>query len=117
MRVIWLIAGLLSLGVGFIGIVLPLVPTVPLVLLAAYCFARSSEKLHQWLVSHPTFGSSISDWHTHGAISKTGKRLATVSVLVVLGISLIANLAIHILLIQAATLSIVLWFIWSRPTS
>ena len=59
MRVIWLIAGSISLGLGLLGVFLPLLPTVPFVLLAAFCFARSSERLHDWMLEHPKFGPAI----------------------------------------------------------
>ena len=48
MKAIYLILGLLSLGLGVVGIYLPILPTTPLLLLAAFCFARSSEKLDTW---------------------------------------------------------------------
>ena len=117
MRAFWFTAGLISLAIGLVGIVLPLVPTVPLILLAAFCFSRSSERLHHWLIHHPTFGPSIADWQSHGAIHRRGKRFATVSIMAVFTISLVFGLATHILIIQAITLSLVLLFIWTRPDS
>ena len=56
MRIFWLTLGGLSLSVGVVGIVVPLLPTTVFVILAAYCFARSSERLHDWLISHRYFG-------------------------------------------------------------
>jgi len=117
MRIIWAILGLISVGFGLIGIILPLIPTVPFMLLAAFFFARSSERLHAWLVEHPTFGPSIVDWQERGAISAKGKRIATLSIAAVFLIGLIMGLRPMILIIQAITLSAVLIFIWSRPNS
>ncbi|MBA84124.1 YbaN family protein [Thalassobius sp. S69A] len=117
MRYIWAILGLISVAIGLVGIILPLVPTVPLMILAAFFFARSSERLHNWLISHPTFGPSIQDWQDHGAISAKGKRIATLSIAVVFAISLIMGLRPMILIIQAITLGAVLTFIWTRPNS
>lgn len=117
MRYVWAILGLISVAIGIAGIVLPLVPTVPMMILAAFFFARSSERLHNWLLSHPTFGPPIQDWQQRGAISAKGKRIATLSIAVVFGISLILGLRPLILLIQAVTLGAVLMFIWSRPSS
>lgn len=117
MRVVWMILGLVSVTVGLIGIVLPLVPTVPLMILSAFFFARSSERLHNWLITHPTFGSPIQDWQERGAIHPKGKRIATLSIVIVFAISLIMGLRPMILIIQAITLSAVLIFIWSRPNS
>lgn len=117
MRFVWATLGLISVAIGLAGIILPLVPTVPLMILAAFFFARSSERLHNWLITHPTFGPPILDWQERGAISEKGKRIATLSIAFVFLISLIIGLRPLILLIQGATLSAVLIFIWSRPSS
>ncbi|MFY0633519.1 MAG: YbaN family protein [Vannielia sp.] len=115
MKAIWATAGLVSLLLGAIGIVLPLLPTVPFVLLAAFCFARSSERLHDWLLAHRTFGPMIAEWRRAGAIRRGAKWAATVSVLAVFGASLALQLPVKFLVIQAVTLSCVLLFIWTRP--
>lgn len=115
MRLFWLIAGCLSLGAGVIGVVLPLLPTVPFILLAAFCFARSSERLHNWLITHRHFGAMIQDWHARGAISQRAKILATLSIAAVFGLSLAMQLKPSVITIQAVTLSLVLVFIWTRP--
>lgn len=72
-RILLLIAGVLSLVLGIIGAFLPLLPTVPLVLLAAYCFARSSERLHQWLIYHRYFGPIITSFQAGKGIPKRVK--------------------------------------------
>ncbi len=115
MRFVWLICGLASLCIGIVGMVLPLIPTVPLVLLATFCFARSSPKLHIWLINHPKLGPHITDWTNHGAISTRSKKLATVSIVAVFAISFAFSVPKTVLLIQAVTLSAVLLFIWTRP--
>ena len=115
MRAVWLICGLIALLLGLIGVVLPLLPTVPFLLLAAFCFARSSERLHNWLISHPTFGPSIADWNRNGAIHPRAKRLATVSVVLAFGLSVLMGLKPIILGIQALSLGCVMLFIWTRP--
>lgn len=116
MRFVWAGCGLLSLLCGLLGVVLPLVPTVPFMLLAAFCFARSSDRLHNWLLSHHTFGPSIVDWQTHGAISLKGKRLATLGCALVLTLSVALGLRWQLIAIQATVLSCVMLFIWTRPS-
>ena len=115
MRWLWLAFGLICLGIGLVGTVLPLVPTVPLVLLAAYAFARSSERLHDWLVRHPRLGPPLEDWRRFGAIRRPAKRIATISVLIAFGISVLLGVRPAILAVQAIVLGGVLVFIWSRP--
>lgn len=116
MRTLWAIGGFVALGLGAVGVVLPLLPTVPFVLLAAYCFSRSSDRMHDWLVSHDIFGPMIHDWRKSGAISQRGKVYATVSIGAVFGLSVILGLRPALLTIQAVVLGIVLLFIWTRPT-
>lgn len=117
MKALWATAGVISLAFGFIGIVLPLLPTVPFVLLAAFCFARSSERLNEWLLDHQVFGPLIEDWRRSGAIQPKAKLAATVSILAVFSISLALGLSPRLLLIQGVVLGLVLLFIWTRPTA
>ena len=76
MRGLWLTAGMLFLGLGLLGVLLPILPTTPFLLLAAWCFARSSPRLHGWLLGHRLFGPPIRNWEENGAISRPAKRLA-----------------------------------------
>ena len=116
MRFVWLTLGLISLALAVIGIILPLLPTVPFLLLAAFFFARSSERLHNWLLSHRTFGPFINDWNQSGAIRLKAKRLATLSVVAVLGVSILLKASVLVIIIQCVTLSLVMLFIWTRPS-
>lgn len=116
MRIFWFIGGILSFALGFIGAFLPFLPTVPLMILAAFCFARSSERFHNWLLDHKTFGPPIKDWRDKGAISLRGKKLATVGVTLAFAISVAMQLPLYALGLQAAVLIAVMVFIWTRPT-
>ncbi len=117
MRVIWLALGTTSLGLGGLGAVLPLLPTTPFVLLAAYFFSRSSPALHAWLVAHPVFGSAIRDWREERAISRRGKVAATVAIVLTLLLSAAAGFDPAVLLVQAAVLCAVLLFVLTRRTA
>jgi uncharacterized membrane protein YbaN (DUF454 family) len=111
----WLALGWLCVGLGAIGAVLPLLPTVPFLLLAAICFARSSERVHQWLITHPRFGPPIQDWQRSGAIRRRVKWYATISIAISFAIPLSLGAAEWVLAIQALALCSVSVFIWSRP--
>ena len=67
-RIILLTIGWLAIVLGTLGIVLPLLPTTPFVLLAAWCFARSSPRFHHWLLWHSPFGRYIRHWQQHRAM-------------------------------------------------
>ena len=69
-------AGLLALGLGLIGIVLPGLPTTPFVLLAAACFARASPRLHCWLIRHRYLGPMVRDWEAHRSLPVRVKWIA-----------------------------------------
>ncbi len=100
---------------GMVGIVLPLVPTTPFVLLAAYCFARSSQRLHDWLMNHRQFGPMIRDWREHRAIRRSAKVVSTLSIVAIVGVSIVLGVATWLLVTQLVVLTGVLVIIWTRP--
>jgi uncharacterized protein len=77
-RVLWVLAGALALVTGIVGIFVPLLPTTPLVLLAAFCFSRGSTRCERWLLEHPRFGPMVRDWRERRAVPLRAKQLATV---------------------------------------
>lgn len=113
---LFILAGWLSLAAGFIGIFLPLLPTTPFVLLAAYCFSKGSKKLHLWLYEHPWFGDMIKDWEKHGAISLKIKCLSTSMILVMISYPLFfKDFSLWLKTIIVITIAFTLSFIWTRP--
>ena len=76
LRALWVAGGALALAAGIVGIFLPLLPTTPFVLLAAYCFSRSSPRLEAWLLRHPRFGPMVRAWRARRAIPLRAKQLA-----------------------------------------
>lgn len=81
--------GFLFLGIGVLGVFLPLLPATPFVLLSAACFSRSSEKWHRWMLSNETFGPMIRNWEQNRCISRRVKMIAIASMVVVGGYSMI----------------------------
>lgn len=68
--------GFLAVGLGAIGAALPIMPTVPFLLLAVYFFARSSPELEQKILDHPHWGPQVKDWRDRRAISRSSKTMA-----------------------------------------
>ncbi len=73
MRRLYLAGGITCVGLGAIGAALPLMPTVPFLLLAAFCFARSNPEWEQRLLNHPQWGAQLRDWRERKAISRRAK--------------------------------------------
>lgn len=115
MRLVWLIFGLTSFALGLLGAFLPILPTVPFMLLSAFFFSKSSERLHHWLLTHPVFGPSIEDWQRSGAITRRVKWYSTVSIAAALGVSGALAVKPLIIGIQVICLLGALVFIWTRP--
>lgn len=114
-RLIWLFFGGVFLLLAIIGILLPLVPTTPFLLLTAYCFARSSNRLHNWLLSHKHFGPLILNWQETGSIDRTSKISAMVVILGTLVLSVAVGVPFGVFALQLVILSCVAGFILTRP--
>jgi len=76
MRRLYLAGGILAVGLGAVGAFLPILPTVPFLLLAVYCFARSNPEWEQRILDHPHWGPQVRDWRERRAISRRSKTLA-----------------------------------------
>ena len=78
LRGLWMGAGALALLAGVIGIFLPLLPTTPLVLLAAWCFSHGCARCERWMMQHPKLGPMVADWRERRAVPLRAKQFATV---------------------------------------
>lgn len=113
-RHLWNGAGLIALALGTIGIALPLLPTVPFYILAAFCFARGNPVWEAKLLAHPRYGPMIRDWRERGVIRRRGKVAATIAFAfsIALGIAMIAWPWV---LLPPAVAIICLSWLWTRP--
>jgi len=82
-------AGFLCVGLASLGIVLPLLPTTPLLLVAAACFARTDPRFHRWLLTNRVFGPIIRDWQQHRCIPLRAKVATVIMVGLVGGSSVV----------------------------
>ena len=88
-KTLFIIIGFLALGLGIAGIFLPLLPTTPLLLLAAWCFVRSSPRLYEWLLNHPRLGEYIRNFREYRAIPLRVKIISVSMVWLTIGFCII----------------------------
>ena len=113
----WLTGGWLALGLGTVGIFLPVIPTTPFILVAAWCFSKGSERMHRWLLEHRRFGPMVRDWENHGVIRMRAKVLATAMMVPLVGYMVLFTDAPTWTKVVTVALALVgLGFIWSKPS-
>ena len=83
-RLLYNLSGSVCVGFAFLGLFLPLLPTTPFLLLAAFCFSRGSARMHRWLLEHPTMGPIIRDWNENRVIRPRVKRAAVIGVVLLM---------------------------------
>ncbi len=114
---VYIAIGWLCLGLGAVGIFVPLLPTTPFVLLAAFCFSRGSATLHRWLLAQKTFGPLIRDWNQHGIIRLRVKWTSAIMIVLMIGYPvLFGPLSLPIKITLTLIGLGVIGFIWSRPS-
>ncbi len=105
-RTLLVIAGTLFLAIGFVGIIIPVLPTTPLLLLAAACYLRGSERLHRWMIENSIFGEFIRNYTEGRGIKPRQKAVTLVFLWVTISLSalyMIENLLVRIMLFIIAT--------------
>lgn len=110
--------GLASLGIGIVGVWLPLLPGTGFLLLAAYFFSRSSERFHLWLVNHPRFGSLIRSLQEGNGIPRSAKLVAVASMTVATVISAVyvaPNALIGVVIGAVGLIGV--WYVLRLPTA
>ena len=117
MRTIYIILGWLFFAIGAVGVVLPVLPTTPFMLLALWAFSQSSERFYQWLLNHKLFGPPLQLWQQHRVIPLAAKIMSvsfmSVSFIYMLIYSPVGGM---LKLIIAALMLYGAWFILSKPS-
>ncbi|MDD3277996.1 MAG: YbaN family protein [Lachnospiraceae bacterium] len=96
LRFLWVVLGFLSLALGSIGIVLPILPTVPFYMLTAFCFAKSSRKLHTWFVNTKVYKKYLESFVEQKAMTMKTKLtiVGTVTVVMALGFVMMSRVPV-----------------------
>lgn len=114
-RILLLSLGWLAIVLGTLGIVLPLLPTTPFVLLAAWCFARSSPRFHHWLLWRSPFGRYIRHWQQHRAMPPGAKGRAMLLIVITFAISIYMVNLLWVRIGLGLMLCVLLLFMWRIP--
>lgn len=115
MRWIYFGIGLTALFMGILGIFLPILPTTPFILLAAGCFARSSERFHVYLLNHRIAGPIIYEWSAHRSIPRRVKRWAYLMMVLSFGSSILIVSSYWLKLMLFSLAIVLAIFIWRVP--
>ena len=115
----WLFAslGCVFVAVGIVGVVVPLLPTTPFMLLAAACFARGSRRLHAWLLGTRLFGPTITAWYETHTIPRGAKAMAIALIIVLLGSTIVLFVSTAIVRVALALIGLgVIVYLLRIPT-
>lgn len=115
-RHLWTTFGAIALALGAIGVLVPLLPTTPFLILAAYFFSRGSQRLHDWLIDHRVFGPPIRNWREHRAISTKAKLSALIAIVLIFALSVVLEAPGWALALQGVILIGVAVFLLTRPS-
>lgn len=117
-KMIYIVIGCISMGLGAIGVVLPILPTVPFLLLAAFCFGRSSEKLNNWFTGTKLYKNNLESYvKGEGMTMKTKLRIMiTVTILMTLGFVMMKAVTIGRIVLACVWVFHVLYFVFGVKT-
>ncbi|RVV98600.1 DUF454 domain-containing protein [Mesobaculum littorinae] len=114
-RYVYLCLGWIAVALGFVGIALPMLPTTPFLLLAAFLFGKGSPRARAWLIDHPRLGPPIRHWEANGAISRRAKIAAAVAMAAAFGLGVALGLPPLALTLQGLCLAGAATFVLTRP--
>ena len=115
-RLLYLLLGFIAIGLGIIGAFLPIMPTVPFLIVALWAFSKSSKKFHDWLYYHKIYGPMLRDWDDYKIIPIWGKIWACVAMLSsVIIITFVNNIPHWLLLTTAVIMFFIGFYICSTP--
>lgn len=117
-KILYIILGCIGVGLGALGAVVPMLPAFPFLLLAAFCFARSSEKLHNWFIHTKLYKDNLEDYVAgRGMTKKTKIRIMiTVTALMSIGFIMMRAVPVGRIVLACVWAFHIIYFIWGVKT-
>lgn len=117
LRVLYIAAGFVFVAIGAAGMVLPLLPATPFILMALWCFTKSSKRLEDWIKAHPLFGPTIHRWKNHRVVPLSVKLTAYGSMAISLSLMIYSARVPQIAIVSTAVIMVIgVIYIWRCPT-
>lgn len=114
-RLLWRALALLSVALGLVGVVVPGLPTVPFMLLAAWAGGKGWPALEQWLLQHPSYGPAIRRWRDHGAVPRHAKWMASAMMLASSTVLWLSPAPLAVKVAAPTVMAVVALWLWRRP--
>ncbi len=114
-RLVWLTVGWVCVAIGVVGLILPLLPGFPFLIIALWAFSKSSERFHHWLYTHEVYGPPLRSWNRYRVIPPKAKLTATVAMALALVILVVTGADLTIVLVVAGILAVCAAYVLSRP--
>jgi uncharacterized membrane protein YbaN (DUF454 family) len=116
LRAVYLVIGLLFVGLGVLGAFLPVLPTTPFLLISLWAFSKSSVRLERWLLDHKRFGPRLTAWRTHRVIPLAAKLAAWGSMVASLTLMIVIGRPVIQIAGAAAVMAIGATYVASKPS-
>lgn len=114
-RMLWRLLAVVSVVLGFIGAVLPVMPTVPFLIVAAWAASRGWPRLETWLLEHPRHGPHIRRWRDHGAVPRRAKWFASIMMIASAASLALSPAAVWLKVAAPSGMALVALWLWRRP--
>ena len=117
-RILWLllVLGWVCVVVGIAGVVLPLLPGVPILLIALWAFSKSSERFHNWLYTHEVYGPPLRAWHQHRVTAPRAKIAASGAMAIAIAILVATSASTILIIVVAGVMASCAAYVISRPS-
>lgn len=119
-KILWIILGCIGVGIGAVGAVLPVLPTFPFLLLAAFSFAKSSERLHTWFVNTKLYKKNLESYVAGKGMTWTIKIRVMITVTLLMGFGftmmLLKSIYVPCIILACVWMFHIVYFIWGVKT-